>query len=292
LEVVFRILTLPGDLVLNTSPLDYTLWHVLRNRGLVDHSISMRDPDFMNKLKSFLKQTSIKALYIRPQCSYPEGFALTQEECMELVKLAQEYGFYIIEEDDDHELWYHQKIAFKSLIKQDHQGCVIYCGALSLLSTYMQTNRLIVAAEEFITLIKAEAVKQSPLRDLLAEKAITILLNNNKIIAAVKKMQREKTKQSFEAWFHLENTVGKIARVYTPSSGLAIWLSFPNDGSLLRILDIFKKQNYRLPFHPDSPEPDGGVCYIRFCFGVWSVVEIQAYANLLLDQLQPGFIPD
>lgn len=73
LERVFKILlNKPNEVIINTSTFDLSLTNVLRDCGAVTHTLSIGDPCFLEKVEELLKQTAVRAIYVRPQCSFPE----------------------------------------------------------------------------------------------------------------------------------------------------------------------------------------------------------------------------
>jgi GntR family transcriptional regulator/MocR family aminotransferase len=287
LERILKTLLQPGDQVINTSPKDTMLCGVFNDCTVQCHELNYFEPDFIEKLTLFLSHTQIKALYLRPQCSYPESHFLKPKECLAVINLAKKHDFYILEEDDYHEFWYGKK-AFKELIRFDHGGHVIYLGALSQLTTYMQQTRTIVAAPEFIDLMKTIPVWQFDFRDILEERVITDLLNSKKIYKYISTMKIDKAKHFEHIWLEMDNYLRQGVKIIKPSSGLILWLEFPDDVSLLESMELILKSGQQIPYHPDGLPPGPGIRYIRLGFGSWEILEAQNAAKLL----QEKFIRD
>lgn len=274
LQQVFNALLRTGDVVVNTSPKDKYLCNILNSyAGLEVHEIELNEY-FLQNLKKLLVHTSIKVLHVRPQCSYAEGNSLESHICTELLQLAKQHGFYIIEEDDYHEFWYESK-PFKPLICQNHNGHVIYCGAFSLISTYLQQTRTIVAAEEFISLLKEHPVPINPFRNLTTEMMVVDLLNDNKLWLLIKKMQQDMKENSYGFWMQIDNTLSKFVKVKKPSSGLSFWLVCPSDEWLKRSILYLNKRGFHIPYYPCSEKAGAGVQKVRLGFGTWNAFEAE-----------------
>lgn len=284
LQQIFKVLLKPLDVVVNTSPRDITLFKLIAGQTVVPHHINSSKPGFMAELKKLLKKTSIKALYIRPQCSYPEGHSMSDMDCDELLELAKSHQFYIIEEDDYHEFWYQIK-PFKPLVCRNHNGHVVYCGALSLLSTYMQQTRTIVAAAEFIALMPLSWTDQSLFKCASTEHAITLMLNNNTLHSNIKKMQTEQKNNRFEARVLLRNAFGKNIDVVEPTAGLSFWLEFPDAETLQDCLTHLQHKNFKIPIHPQTGRPNAAQRFVSFGFGTWDVLELQSAGTSLFEKL-------
>lgn len=284
LQKVFKVLLNPCDVVVNTSPRDHALIKLLDQQGVYAHAMSSSSPGFIDELKSFLARTNIKALYLRPQCSHLEGHSMSDADCNELLELAKIHQFYIIEEDDYHELWYQIK-PFKPLICRNHNGHVIYCGALSLLSDYLQQTRTIVAAAEFITLMQLNWIDHSPFKSASTEHAITLMLKNNKLLNNIKKMQTAKKNHRFEACVLLRNAFGSFIDVVEPSAGLSFWLEFPDAATLQDCLTYLQNKNFKIPIHPQTGRPNAAQRFVSFGFGTWDVLELQKAGTSLFEKL-------
>lgn len=73
----------------------------------------------------------VKLLYTIPNFQNPSGRLMTQERRRELVRLAREYDFVIIEDDPYGELVYVDGANTTPMKKHDHDGRVIYLGSFS-----------------------------------------------------------------------------------------------------------------------------------------------------------------
>lgn len=284
LQQIFKVLLMPLDNVVNTSPRDLTVSKLINDCAAVSHHISSSGPEFIVKLKELLNHTVIKVLYIRPQCSHLESCSMSEEDCIALLELAKKHRFYIVEEDDYHEFWYEER-PFKPLICRNHAGHVIYSGALSLLSIYMQQTRTIVAPVEFISLMQDAGAIQNSFKCVNTEHAITLMLNSNKFLRNVKKMQTEKEQHRYEAGMQLVNACGKLIDVIKPSAGLSFWLKFPDAKTLHESITYLQNKNFNIPIHPHMGKPTLKERYVCFGFGTWDLLELQEHAKLLFDKL-------
>lgn len=283
LERVLKTVLSPGDLVINTSPKDTLLCSILRKCKVRCREMDSFDGDFIGNISNFLRHIKVKAIYIRPQCSYPASQTLGALEAEQLIELAKKHGFYIIEEDDYHEFWYRAK-PFKELIRYDHHGHVIYLGALSLLSPYMQQTRTIVAAEDFITLMKSLPIQNYNQRDVLTEKTITDLLNSKKIWKHILRMKEGVEVHMVQAWAAMDNYLRLGVKMVRPSSGLTLWLQFSTEENLQEAMNLILKSGQQIPYHPDGHLPGDGVCFIRLGVGSWNILEAQNAVKLLSDK--------
>ncbi|WP_214228470.1 PLP-dependent aminotransferase family protein [Pedobacter sp. B4-66] len=283
LDSVLRSLISPGDILVNTSPKDILLCNALKQCKAEYHNLSMLDTEFIQNLEDILAKTAIKAIYLRPQCSYPESYYLSPATCLQLVELAKKHRFYILEEDDYHEFWY-EKYKFEPLVCYEHEGHVIYMGALSLISPYIQNIRTIVAATEFIEILRSASIKTFQFRDLLQEKAIADFLNSKKFWYFSKRMRQAKKNHWEQAWLEFDNYLRQGVKILKPSSGLSFWLQFQSAESLQESMALLTNIGFKIPYHPDSQKPGPGVFNIRLGFGSWDINEAQDPAKILQEK--------
>jgi GntR family transcriptional regulator/MocR family aminotransferase len=288
LERVLKTVLTPGDMVINTSPKDTLLCGILRKCKVRCHEMDSFEGNFIENISNFLRHVKVKAIYIRPQCSYPASQTLGALEAEQLIELAKQHGFYIIEEDDYHEFWYRRK-PFKELVRYDHHGHVIYLGALSLLSPYMQQTRTIVAAEDFITLMKSLRIQNYNQRDVLTEKTITDLLNSKKIWKYILRMKEGVEVHMDQAWVAMDNYLRQGVKIVRPASGLTLWLQFITEENLQEAMNLILNSGQKIPYHPDGHLPGDGVCFIRLGVGSWNIMEAQNAVKLLQDKFQNDY---
>ena len=113
IDVCTRILVNPGDVILTSSPSYLGALQSFRSyradiRG-VAHNESIEDfrsayEDVISQVKAEGKQ--VKFLYMIPDFQNPSGESLSLEERVMLVDLAQEHGFFIVEDSPYRELRY------------------------------------------------------------------------------------------------------------------------------------------------------------------------------------------
>lgn len=286
LQSVFNALLRSDDVVVNTSPKDQLLCSILKSYPSLDiYNINL-DDYFLQNLKKLLVHKKIKVLHIRPQCSHADNYSLDPGICTELLLLAKEHGFYILEEDDYHEFWFETR-PFVPLVRQDHNGHVIYCGAFSLLSTYLQQTRTIVAAEDFIKLLKSNPLPINQFRNVAMEMAIVNLLNGNNLWQMIKKMQSDMKNNRFKSWFLISNTISEFVKVEQTPSGLSYWLVCPSDEWLKRSLLHLKEEGFEVPYFPYSQSPGAGVHIVKLGFGTWNPEEAERPLQALRAKYSP-----
>jgi|GEM_PF-2930443 len=283
LDALLNVLIEPGDIAISTAPQDLILQEALDKSGAETIALSTLDPRFIEQLSDLLQHKKIKVLHVRPQCGYPENNHLSPEICRQLISLAKEHEFYLLEEDEYHEFWYKPQ-PYIPLVRYNHKGHVIYLGVLSLLTPYMQNTRVIAAAAEFIALLKKVPLEPFRYRNIIEEKVIADILRSGELWKYAKKARMAKEIHRYEISMEMQNYLHGIAEIYTPDSGLSLWLEFGHAESLLGYMQAIENQGIEIPYPVGSQMPGTGVTNIRLGFGTWDVKEAEEPAKLIKEK--------
>ncbi|MBB5437720.1 GntR family transcriptional regulator/MocR family aminotransferase [Pedobacter sp. AK017] len=283
LTSVFCTLLEARDIVVSTSVQDMELNLVLQKTGAQVIYMRTLDPDLVYKLTTLLEKTKIKAFYLRPECSYPEGNTLSAATCEALLNIAKANRFYIVEEDDQHEFLY-DYAQFKPLINYAHEGHVIYIGALSMLTTYAQTIRTILAAAPMINRFKSWPLSPYSYRNIMNELVIADLLNTGEWTAPLHRLKAEKTEHRFQLNLQLENYVSGMATIYKPVCGLTFWLHFHSPQLLKGYMEMLTAIGKTVPYLPYSQRPNDHIQDMRLGFGSFDLNEVEEAAKIMYEK--------
>lgn len=175
----------------------------------------------------------VRCLYLNSLCHYPTTARLPTERKDKLLKLAEEYKFIIIEDDEDFE-FSTLKAKTQSIFQKDGGRRVIYVGAFGkFLGSSFQMNFLITPPA-----VLEEAKKYLNIfgkTDFLLEKTLGEIIQQGDIFRYQRKSQKIITARKMVFAQLLENYFGKTITYYIPESGLAFWILFEENFSLLRL---------------------------------------------------------
>jgi|GEM_PF-2044669 len=273
LQRVFEALATAGKTLLNTQPQDVLAATALsagRDKVLV---ISAAAPDFIAQLTATLETTRISLVYIRAQCSFPEGYTLSPEQAGQLVALAIQHQFYIVDEMEDHEFWY-GKTAYRSLAMYPHRGHVILLYGLSKLSQELEAFRFVCASRPVIEALKTLDERQNTGLHM-DELAIVGLLEDG----ALRRLQMKINKTSRHHLMLLEQMLRAELSEYisfeSPQCGLSLWIRFPDDLDLKLILDRLAEGSPRIeiPYQPPLQHTLRPLHHMRLGFGPLNLQE-------------------
>jgi GntR family transcriptional regulator/MocR family aminotransferase len=281
LYIVSQLLIKQNDLVLVGNLSNYAANMIFHEAGASIKTIPLdaEGLDISYIKKHFISQ-QIRCVYICANRDYPTTIKLSTERRLQLLELAKEYGFGIIEDDYDFDFQF-EGSAMLPLATADANGMVIYLGKLgqSLFPSF-QTGfvvapaNLISEAKNYLQLLdrQGDLIQEQMLSELIHEGEIVRLMKKNGIV--YKKRQEAFCKQ-------LKIHFKDIITWEKPSGGLAIWLQFQSKIALLKLAEEAEKKDLYLP--KTILYQDKNNCAIRFGYGHLEEEEIEIVVKKLKD---------
>ena len=279
LYIVSQLLLQPNDVVLVGDLSNYAANMIFQQVGATIHTIPIDenglDIDYIKK--HYLKK-SIRCVYVCSNRHYPTTHTLSAERRLELLKLAKEFEFAIIEDDYDYDFQF-EGSAMLPMASSDANGNVIYLGKLgqSLFPSF-QTGfvvapyNLIVEAKNYLKMLdrQGDVIQEQMLSELIYEGEIHRLIKKNTIQY---KQRRDFLCEMLSKYFKKEIQWTK------PSGGLAIWLQFEPKFSLVKLAEVAEKNDLFLP--KTILYQNKSTCAIRFGFGHLNDEELEIVVKKL-----------
>lgn len=279
LYLVSQLLIKPNDIVLVGHLSNYAANMIFQQTGASIKTIPVdtNGLDIEYIKKHFVKH-SIRCLYICAHRDYPTTVTLSTERRLELLQLAKEYGFAIIEDDFDYDFQFDGS-AMLPMASADANGVVIYLGKIgqSLFPSF-QTG-FIIAPENLITEAKNYLELLDKQGDLIQEQLLSELINEGEIYRLIKKNIVIYKKRRDLVCTLLTKYFSEFAQWEIPSGGLAIWLKFNSKISLVKLAKETEKNDLFLP--KTILYQDKNTCAIRFGFGHLNEEEIESVIKKL-----------
>ncbi|AUC85907.1 GntR family transcriptional regulator [Polaribacter sp. ALD11] len=273
LYIVSQLLIKQNDVVLVGNLSNYAANMIFQEANATIKTIPVDanglDVDYIRK--HFIKG-SIRCVYVCAHRDYPTMVKLSVERRLALLQLAAAYGFAIIEDDYDYDFQFDGS-AMLPMASADTNGMVIYLGKLgqSLFPSF-QTGfvvapvNLISEAKNYLQLLdkQGDLIQEQMLSELINEGEIYRLMKKNIVIY---KQRRDCLCKLLTHYF------SEIAQWKIPSGGLAIWLQFQSNTSLVQLAEEAEKNDLFLP--KTVLYQDKNTCAIRFGFGHLALEEIE-----------------
>ncbi|WP_316818577.1 PLP-dependent aminotransferase family protein [Pedobacter nyackensis] len=280
LDRVFTILLNPDDVVISTSPYDLKLALALEKFDVTVFTVNRDEIDFIERIEQILEYSKVRAIHIRPQCSYPESFTLSQEYCTKLIELAKKYRVCIIEEEDDHEYSF-SNTPYKPLACYEHDGYVLYMGALSKATMDTISLRVVVAATQFINEMGNLPKQSVEDRDVIKEQAIAEMIVNGDMAEYARQIRVKAKNYRDELHIVLNNHLHKYITYEIPENGLTFWIKFDERIDLNAVLDEVELLGIPVPYHPNSQRGKKKVNHMMLGYGAFDLAEAEGGAKML-----------
>lgn len=279
LYIVSQLLLQPNDVVLVGDLSNYAANMIFQQVGAKIQTIPVDenglDIDYIRK--HYIKK-SIRCVYVCAHRHYPTTSTLSAERRLELLSLAKEHGFAIIEDDYDYDFQF-EGSAMLPMASSDANGNVIYLGKLgqSLFPSFqtgfvVAPTNLIVEAKNYLQMLdkQGDVIQEQMLSELIYEGEIHRLIKKNII--------NYKQRRDFLCDLLAQNFKG-IVQWKQPSGGLAIWLQFEPKISLVKLAEEAQKNDLFLP--KTILYQNKNTCAIRFGFGHINEEELEIVVKKL-----------
>ena len=273
LYIISQLIIRPKDIVLVGNLSNYAANMIFQEAGANIKTIPVDehglDVDF---IKNNFEKGEIRCVYICANRDYPTTVSLSPERRLKLLQLASLYKFAIIEDDFDFDFQFDGS-AMLPMASSDANGMVIYLGKLgqSLFPSFqigfvVAPENLILEAKNYLQMLDSQGdlIQEQMLSELIYEGEIHRLLKKNILVY---KKRRDYLCQMLTQYFN-----EKIKWI-KPSGGLAIWLQFQTNISLVQLAEEAEKNDLFLP--KTILYQDKKTCAIRFGFGHLNEDEIE-----------------
>lgn len=249
-----------GDNVIVTSP-NYNTSNVCFERlgaNLIKTSID-KNGMITDEVESICKKKKIKCLYVTSHHHHPTTVTLSIERRLQLLRLAQQYGFAIIEDDYDYDFHY-QNRPLMPIASNDTGGHVIYLGSFSKILSHKFRVGYIIAPENFISELIHFRRLVDRQGDVILQDAVGKLLRDNVIKNHIKKAINTYMPRRDYA-YELLGELSDYMQCDKPEGGLAFWSIFDKKISLPGVAAKCAAKNIYFPdglwYNADDPLRNG-----------------------------------
>ncbi|SFS83137.1 MocR-like pyridoxine biosynthesis transcription factor PdxR [Sphingobacterium wenxiniae] len=265
-----------NDYVIVENPGYKPAWSAFENTGakLLPASVD-KDGLLIDDVVSYLKSgKKIKAIYVTPHRQYPTTVTLSLKRRLELIRLSNEYGFTIIEDDYDNEFHFGYRpvlplSSFTELKNYVYVGTMSKVVAPALRIGYLASNddALIEKVGSLRKIIDVQG-------DSIMEQAVLQLIKDGTIKRHIKKATNHyKAKRDFMATV-LNKHIKSKATYAIPEGGLAFWIVPNTQIDWSQVSQTLKNKGIKI-ITPDTYSFAETVNGIRLGYGSLSEKELE-----------------
>ncbi|WP_029284872.1 PLP-dependent aminotransferase family protein [Pedobacter sp. R20-19] len=235
LFLVAKLLISEGDHVVVGSPGYYLSNMTLTDSGAKIIPVAVDDEGLhLASLKKICEAQKIRMVYLTSIYHYPSTTPLSAKRRMEILELANQYGFLIVEDDYDFDFQLDSNpILPLAAIDTNHQ--VVYLGSFARSLPAGFGYGFITAPAAFIKELEKHQRILEPGIDVIKEQVLTDWIQDGEVHRLSKK-NKVIYKDRRDAFVRLltEKLNGRI-RFSIPVRGLAIWVEWLDDFNLIRM---------------------------------------------------------
>ncbi|MFD2556139.1 aminotransferase-like domain-containing protein [Sphingobacterium tabacisoli] len=247
--LIAKVVLKPLDKVIVAELSNFAVNMTLLQAGATLETIPLdKEGISITALRDKLKTAPIRMLYITPHHHYPTTVTLSAQRRLELLQLANEYGFVVVEDDYDYDFHY-EKAAVLPIASADTNGMVIYTGTFgkSLAPAFrtgfvVAPHNLIQEMNKYLGIIDRQG-------DIIMEQTLGEMIEEGEIHRHLKKslkIYRERRDNMSEL---LNGMLKEYISFDTPNGGLATWVEFYQTKSLMNIKERCLKHGLLVPRH-------------------------------------------
>jgi GntR family transcriptional regulator/MocR family aminotransferase len=179
----------------------------------------------VDELENICRRQPVRLLYVTSHHFYPTTVALRADRRIQLLRLSEQYGFIIFEDDYDYDFHYLSK-PLLPLASADKAGMVLYCGSFTKAISPAFRVGYLVASENVIRHLAQLRRIIDRQGDNMLENAIAELLQNGIIQRYLRKAWRKYRQRRDVLCELLKANLSEYVQFQPPVGGMSLWTHF------------------------------------------------------------------
>uniref|UniRef100_UPI0028E90471 aminotransferase-like domain-containing protein n=1 Tax=Chryseobacterium indoltheticum TaxID=254 RepID=UPI0028E90471 len=200
----------------------------------------------VEEVREACEKQKIRMLYLTPHHHYPTTVTLSAKRRLELLNLANEYGFIILEDDYDYDFHY-DKSPILPLASADTNGMVIYIGSFGKSLVPGFRTGFIVAPENLMMEMRKYLGIIDRQGDVLMEHVLGEMIAEGEINRYLKKSLKIYQERRDYFVSLLEQNLEGYIDFQKPSGGLAVWMKWKIPVNLMQLSRNCAQNNLFIP---------------------------------------------
>jgi Transcriptional regulators containing a DNA-binding HTH domain and an aminotransferase domain (MocR family) and their eukaryotic orthologs len=228
-------------------------------------------------LERILKEHSVAAIYTTPHHQYPTTVTMPMNRRLQLLELSKKWGFYIIEDDYDHEFHYDSR-PMPPLASLPHSELVIHVGSLSKVFAPGIRLGYIVASSPIIQSITEDILLIDRQGNNITELALADLMQRGEIKRHIRKMKKIYQLRRDHALAEFHRIFAESVHIQRPAGGMALWAKFQKPFTQDQLIKI---KELNIDSEHKFKQIGSSNCCIRLGFAALSEKEITSLIETL-----------
>lgn len=277
-QAIVYIITLylrEGDTIVAEGPMVPDTYNIFYNRGINVVTIPMEEDGMdLKALEFVLKSRNPKFIYSMPNFHNPTGILTSLYKRQQILKLANQYGVPIIEDDYQNDFSYMEK-QVPNLYGLDANKMVIYINSFTITFPYAIKTGYAVGPRDFIDLLTYALEADETIIGNVGAYILNDYIDSGLFEKHMEKLREHYAKKLDLLCGELDKIKEKGLTYTRPGGGLVVWCKLDahiNERKVCRCIE--EKNVVVMPgwvFYDDNPEREG---HIRLCFSNASDEEI------------------
>jgi GntR family transcriptional regulator/MocR family aminotransferase len=242
----------------------------------------------VDEVARLCQQQRVRLLYITPHHHYPTTVTLSAQRRVQLLQLAGQHDFIILEDDYDYDFHYAGS-PILPLASADGQGRVLYVGSLS--KTLAPAFRIgyIVAPPDLVEELGQHRRLIDQQGDTLLEQAVADLFAEGELLRHLKRARKVYHERRDQCCELLATQLSPWFSFAVPNGGMAVWGHFAAGISLPDLSECCRHAGLGLSDGRPFRLPDDQEAYLRLGFASLTPAELARGVSILQQQLRQQY---
>lgn len=247
LYILAQLLIQPQDVVMVGELSLFTANMIFQKAGAKMLTLPVDEQGInVNRLEEILKTTKVRMVYITPHHHYPTTVSLSAQRRVQLLQLANEHGFIIIEDDYDYDFQY-EKTTVMPLASADVNGMVIYVGAFGKSLAPAFSAGFVVAPSNIVKEMHKYLGMLNRQGDVVMEQVLGEMIAEGDIHRHLKKSLKIYRERRNNCCQLLMQHFSADVSFEVPNGGLAIWLKWDSPIALGKLAKTCQQNDLFIP---------------------------------------------
>ena len=284
LYLLFKLLISAGDKVVVGSPSYYLSNMTISDSGAEIISVPVNEDGINTEyLRKICENQTIKIVYLTSVYHYPTTISLSAKRRIQILDLAAQYGFVIVEDDYDYDFHFDNN-PILPLAAMDSNECVVYIGSLARSLPAGFGYGFVSAPTAFIAELEKHQNILGSGRDIIKEQVLTDWIQEGEVHRLLKKNKKiYKERRDYFVFLLNEKLKGKI-KFHVPARGLALWIQWLDNPNLIKLRNKCAENGLFLP--KTVLYQTKNMTATRLGFGSFDKEEMEEALNILCRSLE------